>query len=90
MDRYLKKNILDLHFHKYLVIASTSIIISFTYLIGVGIAVITKQIKFDNLFFVIILFIFSVMVLGMCAYFLFNSIYHIKNIPIVIKEIKLK
>ncbi len=31
-----KKNVLDLHFQKYLSIATTSAIIAFTYFIGIG------------------------------------------------------
>jgi len=45
-----KKNILDLQFQKYLIIASTSIIISFTYFIGVVIAIFAGQIRLDNFF----------------------------------------
>ena len=46
MDEEIKKkNILDLQFQKNLIIASTTVIIMFTYLIGVGIALITKQIE---------------------------------------------
>ena len=49
MDEEIKKkNVLDLQFQKYLVIASTSVIIAFTYAIGVGIAVFTKQIILDD------------------------------------------
>ena len=37
-DEIKKKNILDLQFQKYLVVASTSVIVAFTYIIGMGIA----------------------------------------------------
>ena len=47
-DETKKKNVLDLQFQKYLTIASVSIIIAFTYFIGVGIATITNQIKLDD------------------------------------------
>ena len=40
----VKKNLLDLQYNKYLQYYNTSIIILFTYFIGVGIAFITKQI----------------------------------------------
>ncbi|MEK6855399.1 MAG: hypothetical protein AABX73_04210 [Nanoarchaeota archaeon] len=43
-----KKNILDLQFQKYLIIASTSVILAFTYAIGVGIALFSKQIRLNN------------------------------------------
>ncbi len=89
-DDALKKNILDLHFHKYLIIASTSIIISFTYLIGVGVAYVTNQIKLDDFVSMTILFIFSTALLGLCAFFFFKAYYHIKNILSILKNMKLK
>ncbi len=86
----IKKNILDLHFQKNLVITSTSIIIAFTYLIGVGIAILTKQLQFDNFISIIVLITISIAVLGISGFFFFKSYYHIKNILDVIKELKLK
>ncbi len=47
-DETKRKNILDLQFQKYLVVASTSVIIAFTYIIGVGIAIFSKQIRLDD------------------------------------------
>ena len=82
-----KKNILDLHFQKYLVIASTSIIIAFTYLIGVAIAVFSKQIILNDLLNMAIVFIISVGVLGICTGLFFNALFHLKNILKVLKEI---
>jgi len=49
MNDETKKNILDLQFQKYLIIASTSVIIFFTYIIGVGITVLTKQINLNSI-----------------------------------------
>jgi len=45
----IKKNILDLHYNKYLQYYNTAIIIFFTYCIGIAIAFITKQIDYKNL-----------------------------------------
>ena len=82
-----RKNILDLQFQKYLVVASTSVVISFTYLIGVGIAILTKQINLGDYIDMFKVFIFSSAVLGTCAIFLFNAMYHLRNIPEVLKNI---
>lgn len=82
-----KKNILDLQFQKYLTTASTSLIIAFTYFIGVGIAILTKQIKLNDFIAMGVLFIISASVLGICSVLFFNAIFHLKNILQVLKEI---
>jgi len=82
-----RKNILDLHFQKHLVIASSSLIILFTYFLGIGLAIITKQIDFNDLFVVINVAVISVAVVGMGLGFLYNSFYHLRNIPRVILRI---
>lgn len=82
-----KKNFLDLLFQKYLMIASTSSIIAFTYFIGVIIAIFAKQIQFDSFLNTSILFLFSLIVLGLCAIFFFDALFHLKNIPQIIKNL---
>lgn len=82
-----KKNVLDLKFQKYLTIASTSVIIAFTYFIGVAIAIFAKQIKLDDFIVVVALFVVSAAVLGICACLFFNAAFHLKNIPEVVKNI---
>ncbi|MFH1358378.1 MAG: hypothetical protein ABIH37_00655 [archaeon] len=86
-DKIKKKNILDLQFQKYLIIASTSIIIAFTYFVGVGIAILTKQINLNDFIAVGVLIIISLGILGICSSLFFNAIFHLKNIPRIIKEI---
>ncbi len=44
----IKKNILDLNYNKYLQYYNTSIIIVFTYIVGILIALITKQIDYSS------------------------------------------
>ncbi len=44
----VKKNLLDLHYNKYLQYYTTSIIIIFTYFIGIVIALWTKQIDWSK------------------------------------------
>jgi len=88
MDEEIKKkNVLDLQFQKYLTTASTSVIIAFTYLVGVGIALLTKQINLNDFLIVGVLIVVSMGILGICSTLFFNAIFHLKNIPEVIKEI---
>jgi len=82
-----KKNILDLQFQKYLIIASTTVIIAFTYFIGIVIAILTKQIDLQNFVDMAFLFVLSVGVLGICSIFFFSAVFHIKNIPEIVKEL---
>jgi hypothetical protein len=82
-----KKNILDLQFQKYLTIASTSVIIAFTYFIGVGIAIFSKQIQLNSFISIGSLFVISAGVLGICSILFFNALFHLKNIPSVVKEL---
>ncbi len=86
-DETKKKNILDLQFQKYLVVASTSVIIAFTYVIGVGIAIFSKQISLDDFNSMGAIFVISAGVLGICSTIFFNAIFHLKNIPLVLKNL---
>ena len=89
MDEELKKkNVLDLQFQKHLTIASTSIIIAFTYFVGAGIALLTKQINLSDFINVGVLIVVSFGILGICSSLFFNAIFHLKNIPIV-KDVSL-
>lgn len=81
----IKKNLLDLNFQKYLVISSTSIIITFTYLIGFGIALMTGQINFDSLKNTLLILGFSTVLFGVCSFLFLNAYINIKNI---LKEIQ--
>ena len=88
MDEKVKiKNVLDLHFQKHLTIASTSVIIAFTYLIGISISFLTKQIKFDNMISISAIIIISIGILGICSLLFFNSQNHLKNIPKVVRNL---
>ncbi len=87
MKSETKKNLLDLHFQKYLVIASTSAIIGFTYSVGLVIALITRQINFKDLASWIILIVISVLFMAFISILFFHSKYHIQNILDIIKSI---
>ena len=82
-----RKNILDLQFQKYLTIASTSIIIAFTYFVGVGIAILTKQVNLSDFISAGVLMVISLGILGICSSLFFNAVFHLRNIPKVVKEI---
>ena len=82
-----KKNILDLHFQKHLAIASTSVIIGFTYLIGLVIALLTRQINFRDLASWIILIVVSVLFMAFISILFFHSKYHLQNIIETLKGI---
>ena len=88
MNNDIKKNLLDLHFEKNLVIASTSMILGFTYLIGVGVAIITKQINFQNPSSWLLLAIISMLVLGYLTLIFFKARNHVKNILNLIKGLE--
>ncbi len=44
----VKKNLLDLEHNKYLQYFNTTIIVIFTYVVGLALAFITKQINYEN------------------------------------------
>jgi len=82
-----RKNILDLQFQKNLIIASTSIIISFSYLLAIVIAVVTKQVNLYDYYTMGSIFVLSTGVLGICFIFFFRSVDHIREIPKIIGSI---
>lgn len=61
---YLKKNLLDANLQKYLQIVSGSIIILFTYIIGIFIAYVTGQLDINNFFTLSVLIITTLLVFG--------------------------
>lgn len=86
-DDLKKKNVLDLHFQKYLIIASTSTIIAFTYFVGIAIAILTKQIRLNDFVIISFVFIISAGTLGTCAILFYNALFHLKRIPKLVKDI---
>lgn len=62
-------------------------IIAFTYFVGIGIAVITKQIRLNDFIIVGVVFVISVVVLSTCFILFFNAMFHLKNIPEVVKTL---
>jgi hypothetical protein len=84
----IKKNILDAELQKYFQISSTSIIISFTYTIGIIIALLSNQINLKNLSNLLMLIIISAIVLGLASMFFINSSIKIKKIIKAIKNLE--
>lgn len=80
-----KKNILDLQYAKYLQYFNTSIIIIFTYFIGLVIALFTKQINLADIRHLFLLVLASSLFLIVIIYLLLRFKYRMKN---VIEEIK--
>jgi len=87
MDNRITKNILDLNFQKYLIIASTSVVIICTYLIGVAIGFVTKQIAI-NTFSIIFLLVISGIFILPCLFTLRNAVKEMKKIPVLLEHIK--
>jgi len=89
MDKaLLRKNILDAELQKYLIIASTSAIIGFTYFIGLTIATLSKQINLNDSNQLILLMSISSITLGIVIYYLINSINKINRITKAIKKLE--
>ena len=84
----IKKNLLDLHFQKNIAVASTSVVLGFTYLVGVGVAVITNQINFKNPMSWLLLAIISMLVLGYLTLIFLRARHHIQNILYLIKRLE--
>ena len=84
----IKKNLLDLHYTKYLQYFNTSIIVIFTYLIGLGIALLTKQIDYKNPAQLLLAAVITIMFLGAISILLIKFKGHLKNIPQEIKKLK--
>ncbi len=86
----VKKNILDIHYNKYLQYFNTTIIVSFTYLIGVSIAFITKQVDYKDPAQLSLVVLISIGFLGIMVILLLNFKGHILDrIPKEIKKLNL-
>lgn len=89
MDKILlRKNILDAELHKNLIIASTSAIIIFTYIIGLTIAMLSKQINTNNLNQLITILSLTSILISIVLYFFIDSILKIKRVIKALKKLK--
>jgi len=89
LDDKIKKNLLDLNYNKYLQYYTTSIIILFTYFIGVILSFITKQIDYKNNSQIMLVEVISIAVISILVILLLNFKTHLKNIPNEIKKLKI-
>lgn len=79
MKKAIEKNVLDLNFQKQLAIASTAVIVAFTYLIGVVIATFARQITLAGKALGI-LSAFSIIVLGLCGIVLYKATVRMREV----------
>ena len=89
MDSKILKNLLDLEYNKYLQIYHTSIVLLFSFLIGVLIALLTNQIDFSNMAQVGIFFTVTIMIIFSIIGFMVTSHYRLKKIPKEIMKLEL-
>lgn len=82
----IKKNLLDLEYQKYLQFYIATIIILFTYFIGLGIAFLTKQINKEDYLQIGSVFMLSIIIIGIANILIskFNS-----NLKRITEEIKI-
>lgn len=85
----IKKNLLDLNYNKYLQYYTTTIIILFTFFIGLTLAFITKQIDYNNISQMILTAFISAIILSVLVILMLNFRSHIKNIPEEVKKLKI-
>ena len=89
LSEKVKKNLLDLQYNKYLQYYNTSIILLFTYFIGVAIAFLTKQVLVSN---ASQLFLVSIITIIVTSFILLLMLYfknHQENIFEEIKKLEL-
>ena len=85
----IKKNLLDLEYNKYLQYYNTSIILLFTYFIGVSIAFITKQIDYKNPRQLLLVALISIVVMGLLIILMLRFRENLRHIPKEVKKLKL-
>ena len=81
----IKKNMLDLDMQKYLQLASVSIVMCFSYFIGIFIVFITNQINFENENIYRLFIVTTVFVLGYTSILFFIGFKKIQRISKAIR-----
>lgn len=87
MNYNIKKNMLDLQFQNYLIIASTTTGIMFAYIIAIAIGFVTRQITLD-VFSIIFLVITTSVILLPGAFICKKAIKQLQDIPLLIEDLK--
>ena len=81
----VKKNVLDLHYSRYLQYYTTTIIILFTYFVGLGIALLTKQIQLID---IVQLFLVGVVSLVVVSIAVLSLLHWKAGMQDILEEIK--
>ena len=89
MNPRITKNLLDLEFNKYLQIYNASIILLFSFLVGLLVALLTNQIDFSDKIQVGTFFIASIVVIFAIISFMVRSHYKLKLIPKEISKLEI-
>ncbi len=85
----IKKNLLDLEYNKYLQYYNTSIILLFTYVIGLSIAFITKQINYKDPKQLLLVALISIGFLGIITILILRFKDNLIRIPNQLRKLKL-
>ena len=85
----IKKNLLDLSYNKYLQYFTTRIILVFTYIIGLLIALFSGQVNYNNLNHLSLMGLFSLLFLIPLVLLAGSYKNHLNNITEEIKELRL-
>jgi sulfite exporter TauE/SafE len=84
----IKKNILDLQYNKYLQYYNTSVMVLFTYIIGIIIALITHQVNYNSSVQMILVSFISVAIISVIVLVMSKFRYQMANIFIQIKKLR--
>lgn len=90
MDDKIKKNLLDLNYQKYLQYENSVIIISFTFIIGIGVAFLTGAINYTESNKVSLVVLLSIAVFTILALMVKRFKTHQENIKKEIKKLNLR
>ncbi len=86
---HIKKNLLDLEYNRYLQYYNTTLIVAFTYFVGLIIAVLTQNIKYGDFVLIFAIFLISIIILSLATIFIFNFKYKLENIVAEIKKLNI-
>ena len=84
-----KKILLELHYSKYLQHQTNSLIAIFTLIIGLIIALVTKEIRFSDYFQMAMIGFFLIIILTPATYYFINAKKHLRQIPEEMKKLNI-
>ena len=89
MNEQVKKNLLDLSYDTYLQRQISSVVIIFTYIMGILVAWITNQLQYAGIIKLSMLAIFSFLIFLVCIITYFKSQLHMKRIKAMIRDLEI-